>query len=90
MINNKCAIVLTMHGFLSMSLISIFDVRDNSKFEYLLYENFEKTKALKIEEQKNVKKLNIFRFKIDQIHNRMKRMLDHVNILSNRKTIIQI
>ena len=68
----------------------MFSVEEKARYEYLLYENFEKTKLLKIEEQKIVQKLNMFRFEINQIICMMKQMLDTIVILVNNKYIIQI
>ena len=67
MMTNICWKCFALSVFLAMSQYSMFSIEEKARYEYLLYENFEKTKLLKIEEQKIVQKLNMFRFEINQI-----------------------
>ena len=74
---------LTLGILFLMSHVSMFD---QARYDYLLYENHEKTKQLKIEEQSFVKKLDRFRFEISEQKIILKRILVRMIFLVNENT----
>ena len=65
----------TLGTLFLMSHVSMFD---QARYDYLLYENHEKTKQLNIEEQPFVRKLDRFRFEISELKFMLKRILVHM------------
>ena len=64
---NKCVKFVILCLYLNMSVLIVSSLIDSSRYEYSLFENFEKTRQLMIEEQQFVKRLNIFRVDIYEI-----------------------
>ena len=88
--NDKCLKLFMLGVFLAINSDVVFSVIDRERYEYLLYENFERTKLLNIEEQIYIKKLKHLRFELSHIRDTINSTLGQLNHLVYKRHIARL
>ena len=90
MLNNKCLRLFTLGLSVTISSTVVFSLIDRERYEYLLFENVERTKLVNIEEQKTVQKLKVFRFRIYQIKDKINCLLGRFTYILHKRHISRL
>ena len=88
--NDKCLKLFILGVFLAINSDVVFSVIDRERYEYLLYENFERTKLLNIEEQIYIKKLKHLGFELSHIRDTINSTLGQLNHLVYKRHIARL